>query len=86
MGILRMAWMFMTPIMYSLEEQVPAQYHTLFYINPMTSIVEAYRAIMYSGGVPRLDTLGIAAGMGIVFLVLGFLIFGKLKKRFSEVM
>ena len=86
MGILSMAWMFMTPIMYSLEEQVPAQYHTLFYINPMTSIVEAYRAIMYSGGVPRLDTLGIAAGMGIVFLVLGFLIFGKLKKRFSEVM
>ena len=84
MGIISMAWMFMTPIMYDLST-VPERLQPLFQLNPMTSVVTAYRDIMYAGSVPKLSTLGVALGMGIVFLVLGFLIFGKLKRRFSEV-
>ena len=84
LGIVSMAWMFMTPIMYDLSI-VPARLQPLFQLNPMTSVVTAYRDIMYAGSVPKLSTLGVALGMGIVFLVLGFLIFGKLKRRFSEV-
>ena len=85
LGIVAMAWMFMTPIMYDLAI-VPASLQFVFQLNPMTPIVTAYRDILYRGDVPRLGTLGIAAGMGIVFLVAGFLLFGKLKRRFSEVM
>ena len=55
-------------------------------LNPMTPIVTAYRDILYRGGVPELRTLGISLGMGALFLVIGFLVFGKLKRRFSEVM
>ena len=55
-------------------------------LNPMTSIVTAYRDILYRGSVPQLGTLGISLGMGLVFLVIGFIVFGKLKRRFSEVM
>ena len=84
LGIVSMAWMFMTPIMYDLST-VPERLQPLFQLNPMTSVVTAYRDIMYAGSVPKLSTLGVALGMGIVFLVLGFLIFGKLKRRFSEV-
>ena len=85
LGIVSMAWMFMTPIMYDMS-MVPEHLRFFFRLNPMTSVVTAYRDILYSGGIPRLETLGVAAGMGIVFLILGFLIFGKLKRRFSEVM
>ena len=85
LGIVAMAWMFMTPIMYDLAI-VPASLQFVFQLNPMTPIVTAFRDILYRGDVPRLGTLGIAAGMGIVFLVAGFLLFGKLKRRFSEVM
>lgn len=85
LGIVSMAWMFMTPIMYDMS-MVPEHLRFLFRLNPMTSVVTAYRDILYSGSIPRLETLGVAAGMGIVFLILGFLIFGKLKRRFSEVM
>ena len=84
LGIISMAWMFMTPIMYDMSI-VPAHLRPIFLLNPMTSVVTAYRDIMYAGGVPKLATLGTALGMGLVFLVLGFLIFGKLKRRFSEV-
>ena len=85
LGILSMAWMFMTPIMYDISI-VPENLLPIFYANPMTSIIAAYRDIQYYGVVPHVRTLGTAALMGIIFLVLGFLIFGKLKRRFSEVM
>ena len=85
LGIISMAWMFMTPIMYDLSI-VPDRLKPIFQLNPMTSIVTAYRDILYAGGVPKLETLGVSLGMGILFLVIGFLVFGKLKRRFSEVM
>lgn len=85
MGILSMAWMFMTPIMYDISI-VPERLRSIYNLNPMSSIVSVYRDILYRGAVPHLQTLGIAAGMAIAFLILGFLIFGRLKRRFSEVM
>lgn len=85
LGILSMAWMFMTPIMYDISI-VPEHLMPIFHLNPMTSIVTAYRDIMYSGTEPQLATLGTAAGMGILFLIIGMLVFGRLKRRFSEVM
>lgn len=85
LGIVSMAWMFLTPIMYDMSI-IPDRLRPVFMLNPMTSIVMAYRDILYSGSVPNLGTLGIAAGMGLFFCVVGFLVFGKLKRRFSEVM
>ena len=85
LGIVAMAWMFMTPIMYDLS-QVPQELIPLFRLNPMTNIVSAYRDILYAGKVPQLGSLGISLGIGIVFLVIGFLVFGRMKRRFSEVM
>lgn len=85
LGILSMAWMFMTPIMYDISV-VPENLQPIFHVNPMTSIIAAYRDILYSGMVPHLTTLGIATGMGLLFLIIGMLSFGRLKRRFSEVM
>lgn len=85
LSIISMAWMFMTPIMYDLSI-VPPKLQLLFRLNPMTGIVTAYRDILYAGSAPKAETLAVSAGMGFLFLALGFLIFGRLKRRFSEVM
>ena len=53
-------------------------------MNPMTPIIVAYRDILYYGKIPRLTTLLHAVLMGVVLLVIGFLVFGKLKRRFAE--
>ena len=84
LGIIAMAWMFMTPIMYDIN--IAGRLGKYLMLNPMTPIVTAYRDILYRGGVPELGTLGISLGMGVFFLAVGFLVFGKLKRRFSEVM
>ena len=81
--IITMAWQFLTPIMYS-SDRVPKELLPIFYLNPMTAITEAYRAILYYKITPELGTLGQAALYGIVFLVIGFLVFDKLQKGFAE--
>ena len=85
LGIGSMAWMFMTPIMYDINIG-DGKLKTILQLNPMTSIVTSYRDILYRGSVPEIGALGISLGVGLVFLVIGFIVFGKLKRRFSEVM
>ena len=85
LGILSMAWMFLTPIMYDLNS-VPERLRKIFMLNPMTGVVTAYRDVLYSGGVPRAEMLAVPAVMGLLLLWIGFRVFGRLKRRFSEVM
>ena len=81
--IVIMAWQFLTPIMYSID-MVPDNLLFVFHLNPMTPIIIAYRDILYYSRVPALPTLGTAFATGILFCVLGFSVFGVLKKRFAE--
>lgn len=83
LGIVSMAWQFLTPVMYSVD-MVPESMRTIFYLNPMTSVIVAYRDILYYKKAPELQTLILAAVMGIVLLIVGILVFGKLERRFAE--
>ena len=85
MGIFTMAWQFLTPIMYGID-QVPDQYLPIFYLNPMTSVINAYRDILYFKQPPELQTLWSAVTAGVLLCVLGFYVFGRLKRRFAEAM
>lgn len=85
LGILSMAWMFMTPIMYSFEI-VPDNLKTIFSLNPMLPIIIAYRDILYYGTTPHMQTLGQATLFGVIILALGVLTFSKCKRHFAEEM
>lgn len=85
LGIVMMAWQFLSPVMYDVD-MVPDKYKTIFNLNPMSSILVAYRDIFYYKRVPELKTLTEAFLLGVFFLVFGFLLFEKLKKKFSEEM
>ena len=83
LGIVTMAWQFLTPVMYSVE-QVPESFRAVFYLNPMTPVIVAYRDILYYKKVPELDTLVQACCLGLTLLIVGMMIFSKLKKHFAE--
>lgn len=83
MGIVVMAWMYLTPVIYSINA-IPENMKTIFMLNPMTPVIIAFRDILYYGRVPDMKAVGISAAAGLAVLALGFLIFGKLKKRFAE--
>lgn len=83
LGIVTMAWMYMTPIMYD-KSIVPENLMPIFNLNPMTHVIECYRAVLYEKKIPDLTTLLSAAGLGILILIVGMLVFNKLQKRFAE--
>ena len=83
LGIVTMAWMYMTPIMYS-SDIVPNEYMTLFNLNPMTPVISAYRDVLYYSKIPEMANLTQAFFMGISMLVIGWYIFSKLEKHFAE--
>lgn len=83
LGIVTMAWQFLTPVMYS-AEMVPEELMSVWKLNPMTPIIDAYRDILYYKVNPRLETLLQAALMGLVFIVIGYVSFRKMQKGFAE--
>ena len=83
LGIIMMAWQFLSPVMYGVD-MVPDEVKWLFDVNPMTAILVAYRDIFYYKQVPAVETLARATTMGVIVMVVGFVVFEKLKKSFSE--
>ena len=85
LGIISMAWQFLTPVMYSLD-QVPEEVKWFFLMNPMTHIITAYRDILYYGKQPQMETLLSALLLGIVVLAGGWISFQRLQRHFVEEM
>lgn len=84
-GVLLMAWIYVTPIMYNME-YVPEQYRSLIVLNPMTPIVEVYHQILYYRIVPTPNYLLLAGGVSVITFIVGFWLFEKLDKNFAEEM
>lgn len=85
LGIFMMAWQFLSPVMYG-SDMVPEEVQPIFAINPMTSVLNAYRDIFYYKQVPQISTLLQATIFGVVMLIVGAFVFEKMKKHFSEEM
>lgn len=83
LNIIVMAWQFLTPVMYAIE-QIPEEIQPIFYLNPMTSIIIAYRDVLYYKMPPDLGTMTLATGMGLLFLIVGWFAFEKMQKHFAE--
>ena len=85
LGIITMAWQFLSPVMYSVE-QVPEEVRTIFKLNPVAPIIVAYRDVLYYGKIPELETLLHSVIVGVGLVIIGTVTFGKLKKHFAEEM
>jgi ABC-2 type transport system permease protein len=85
LSLVTMMWMYLTPIVYPVS-WIPEKFLPIINLNPMVSVITAYRDILYYKQVPELQTLTTATVMGIVFVVLGSVIFEKLQKGFAEEM
>jgi ABC-2 type transport system permease protein len=82
LGIIIMAWQFLTPVMYP-ESFVPSQYQAILYLNPMTPIIISFRDVLYYGKMPVVENLVYAFLWSLIIFICGFLLFGKLQKDFA---
>jgi lipopolysaccharide transport system permease protein len=82
-GILLNILFYITPIFYAMSS-IPKQYQFLFYLNPMTHLVEAYRDILLTGSFPNYQSLLIIILASIALLVIGYQTFQKASNSFAE--
>lgn len=83
LGIFMMAWMYLTPILYTVD-MVPEEYQYLFRLNPMTAVIISYQQALYEKQVPVMDTLLEAAMVGVAVFMIGSFVFEKMQRRFAE--
>lgn len=93
MDVVMLAWFFVTPIFYAVDRLpeslmlfgVEWDVHRLFYIlNPMASIVQAYRDLLYYGYRTDLDFFLRTAVTAIAILIFGYWFFLRHSGRFGE--
>src|SRR5262245_2475763 len=77
-----LAWMYVTPVVYPIDV-VPERFRWLILANPMTYLVETFRAPIYGGGLPDTGALVRAALAGGLALVLGWWVFERRSDRIA---
>ena len=73
-----------TPILYSTDIFNGSLIGKIIQLNPMTTIINCYRDILYWHNNPHLMSLLIVLGLSVLLCCLGLLIFKKLSKGFAE--
>jgi len=76
-------WMYATPILYP-ATAVPEQYQSLYFLNPMAGVIEAYRAVLLNNALPN-PYLLISIAMSIVSLLVGYWFFKRAESRFADI-
>jgi lipopolysaccharide transport system permease protein len=76
-------WMLATPIAYPLSE-IPAQWQTLYMLNPMVGVVESFRWALVGGDpVPQLALI-FSASFSVLILISGLFYFRRMERTFAD--
>ena len=83
MPLVTQMWMYVSPVVYGLE-RVHGKILSVYMLNPMASIIGAYRDVVLEGHPPAWNYLGYSAVVSIVIFLIGYRMFKKLEPLFAE--
>ena len=93
MEVIILAWFFLTPVIWDVSllpaskviagVELPVQRLT-YILNPMASIIAAYRDVLYYGRSIGFDFFVRTAVTALIILLIGFGVFHRLSGRFAE--
>jgi ABC-2 type transport system permease protein len=85
--IITQLWFFATPIVYPpsiLDDRVSDEARRLLALNPFAHYAEGFRRTMYDARPPGVVATTVLAVVSIATLAIGWVVFTKLSRRFSE--
>ena len=85
LAVVMTLWFWFTPIMIS-EDRIPEPFKSLIRLNPMTSVVRAYRYRLLTAQWPPWQELAVLAAYSCAVFILGGLFFRHLKRGFADVL
>jgi len=73
-----------SPIAYA-SSAVPDKYRTLFDLNPLSGLLDAFRWSILGTNAPRWDSVAYSAMVAVAVLICGAFVFKKMERRFADV-
>jgi ABC-type polysaccharide/polyol phosphate export permease len=84
MDVLILAWFFLTPVFYSLEDLGGPNARLLYILNPMASIISTYRLIFYHQAPPDPAFLLRMGAQAVIVFAIGYWFFQRHAADFGE--
>jgi lipopolysaccharide transport system permease protein len=84
LGLVLMAWMYLTPIIYP-EQIVPPRFRPALELNPFTPLVRSYRRTLLEGAPPDWTGLAYTTALALAAFLLGYWWFARTRKNFADV-
>lgn len=85
LGLILNLWLYLTPIVYP-ASAIPEQWRSLvFWLNPMTAVVEVYRDLILVGEVKHWGEWGVASAIAVIIFCTGFVVYKRLRPAFADV-
>lgn len=75
---------YLTPVFYDRRTSVPEEYQGLLQLNPMTVIIEGWRAVLLDGRLPSFAGLAVLAVVGLGLAGAGWVLIGRLRGGFVD--
>ncbi|MHC5935897.1 ABC transporter permease [Nostoc sp.] len=86
LGVILNIWMYLTPIIYP-ASAIPEKWRGwVFWLNPMTAIVEGYRDLILAGEVKHWGELGVSSLIALVIFCGGLWCYRRLRPAFADVL
>jgi lipopolysaccharide transport system permease protein len=86
LAFILMVWMYLTPVMYPIA-LVPEEYRFLIRINPLTTLVEAYRWVLLgTGDLPPAGHFIAPVIVTVLIWIVAAFIFRKMENKISDVL
>jgi lipopolysaccharide transport system permease protein len=74
---------YLTPVFY-VRDSVPERFRWVLDLNPLTTIIEAYRSLLLGVDGPSAGHVALLAAGGAVLAVAGFAVFRRLERSFTD--
>lgn len=87
LNFILMIWMYITPIMYPAASLAPEKYQFLFYLNPLTGLVDAFRWVFLSqSALPYYKYLILSIPVALLIWIAGAVAFRAMENKIADVM
>jgi len=81
-GLVILLLFYVTPVFY--ERSRVGHYQWVLQINPMTTVIEAWRSVSLNGQLPFRLAFGVLAGAAALFAALGYLVYRRVQPGFVD--
>jgi lipopolysaccharide transport system permease protein len=82
-GVALLLLFYLTPVFYGLRD-LPGEFQQLLQLNPLTTIVEAYRAALLGDPAPGTGRLAAVLGASVLAAMVGYVLFNRVEHRFVD--